>query len=125
LLLLQSKGLITLREGSGITATPLDIVSNPKGLKFTELEAAQLPRALGDVDAATINGNYALEAGYSPTRDALIIEDADSPYVNIVVVKKGNENDPRIQALEKALRSAKIREYIGNIWTDGSVVAIF
>jgi D-methionine transport system substrate-binding protein len=125
LLLLQANGLITLRSGAGITATPLDIVENPKNLRFRELEAAQLPRSLADVDAATINGNYALEAGYNPIRDSLIIEGAQSPYVNIVVVRKGFEGDPRIRALEQALRSPKVKDYINATYTDGSVIAIF
>ncbi|MDR2178283.1 MAG: MetQ/NlpA family ABC transporter substrate-binding protein [Treponema sp.] len=125
LLLLQANGLITLKSGAGITATPLDIESNPKNLRFRELEAAQLPRALEDVDAATINGNYALEAGFNPVRDSLIIEGAQSPYVNIVAVRKGFEGDPRIQALEKALRSQKVKDFIGANYADGSVVAIF
>ncbi|MDR2029678.1 MAG: MetQ/NlpA family ABC transporter substrate-binding protein [Treponema sp.] len=125
LLLLQSKGLISLRAGSGLSATPLDITGNPKNLKFRELEAAQLPRSLGDVDAAAINGNYALEAGLNPAKDSLVIEGADSPYVNFVVVQKGKENDARIKALEAALRSQKVKDYINKTWTDGSVVAIF
>jgi D-methionine transport system substrate-binding protein len=125
LLLLQANGLLTLKEGVGITATPLDIASNPKNLQFRELEAAQLPRALADVDAAAINGNYALEAGLNPAKDSLIIEGAESPYVNIVVVKKGNETDSRIQALKAALRSAKVKDYINKTWNDGSVVAVF
>jgi D-methionine transport system substrate-binding protein len=125
LLLLQSKGIITLKNGVGITATPQDISENPKNLKFRELEAAQLPRSLPDVDAAAINGNYALEAGLNPVKDSLILEGADSPYVNIVVVKKGSQNDARIQALSKALQSAKVRDYINKTWADGSVVAIF
>jgi D-methionine transport system substrate-binding protein len=125
LLLLQANGLLTLKEGTGITATPLDIVSNPKNLQFRELEAAQLPRSLADVDAAAINGNYALEAGLNPAKDSLIIEGAESPYVNIVVVKKGAETDSRIQALQTALRSAKVKDYINKTWSDGSVVAVF
>jgi D-methionine transport system substrate-binding protein len=125
LLLLQANGLITLKSGAGITATPLDIDSNPRNLRFRELEAAQLPRALADVDAATINGNYALEAGLNPTRDSLIIEGAQSPYVNIVVVRRGFENDPRVQALKAALRSQKVKDYITANYSDGSVVAIF
>jgi D-methionine transport system substrate-binding protein len=125
LLLLQSKGLIGLNANAGITATPLDISSNPKNFKFRELEAAQLPRSLADVDAATINGNYALEADFSPTKDALIIEGSDSPYVNIVVVRKGHENDPAIQALKKSLLSPKIKDYIAKTYSDGSVVAVF
>ncbi|MDR2402452.1 MAG: MetQ/NlpA family ABC transporter substrate-binding protein [Spirochaetaceae bacterium] len=124
LLLLQSKGLITLDANAGLEGTPLNITGNPKNFKFRELEAAQLPRSLGDVDAAIINGNYALEAGLNPVRDSLLLEGADSPYVNIVVVKRGNENDPRIQALSKALRSQKVKDHIQQTW-DGSVVAIF
>jgi D-methionine transport system substrate-binding protein len=125
LLLLQANGLLTLKAGTGITATPLDIASNPKNLQFRELEAAQLPRSLADVDAAAINGNYALEAGLNPAKDSLIIEGAESPYVNIVVVKKGNETDSRIRALQTALRSAKVKDYINKTWSDGSVVAVF
>jgi D-methionine transport system substrate-binding protein len=125
LLLLQSKGIITLRPGAGLEATLRDITGNPKNLKFRELEAAQLPRSLPDVDAATINGNYALEAGLNPVRDSLIIEGADSPYVNIVVVQKGKENEPAIQALKKALLSQKVKDYIIKTWADGSVAAVF
>jgi D-methionine transport system substrate-binding protein len=124
LLLLQSKGLITLRDGVGLTATPRDITGNPKNFRFQELEAAQLPRSILDVDAATINGNYALEAGFNPLRDSLIIEGADSPYVNIVVVQKGKENDPRIVALKNALRSQKVKDFIASHY-NGGVVAIF
>jgi D-methionine transport system substrate-binding protein len=124
LLLLQSNGLITLKPEAGLTATPLDITGNPKNLRFRELEAAQLPRALGDVDAAVINGNYALEAGINPVRDSLIIEGADSPYVNIVTVKKGSENDPRILALKTALQSQKVKDYILSHY-NGGVVATF
>jgi D-methionine transport system substrate-binding protein len=125
LLLLQARQIITLRDGAGLTPSVLDIAANPKNLKFRELEAAQLPRSLQDVDAAAINGNYALEAGLNPAKDSLIIEGADSPYVNYVVTKKGAENDPRIQALSRALRSQKVRDYIGKTWADGSVIAVF
>ena len=125
LLLLQAQGLITLKEGVGLTATPRDITGNPKGFSFQELEAAQLPRSLQDVDAAAINGNYALEAGLNPLKDSLVIEGPNSPYVNIVVVKKGRENDPRIAALKEALLSQKVRDYIGEKWQDGSVVPVF
>jgi D-methionine transport system substrate-binding protein len=124
LLLLQSKGLITLRNGSGLTATSYDITNNPKNFRFQELEAAQLPRSLQDVDAATINGNYALQAGFNPLRDSLIIEGADSPYVNIVVVQKGKENDPRIVALRNALLSQKVKNFINSHY-NGGVAAIF
>jgi D-methionine transport system substrate-binding protein len=124
LLLLQANGLISLKAGAGLTATPLDITANSKNFKFQELEAAQLPRALGDVDAAVINGNYALDAGINPVQDSLIIEGADSPYVNIVVVKKGGETDKRILALKTALQSQKVKEYILANY-DGGVVAAF
>ena len=124
LLLLQSKGLLTLRAGVGLTATPRDITSNPKNFRFQELEAAQLPRSLSDVDAATINGNYTLEAGLNPVKDSLIIEGADSPYVNIIVVQKGKENDSRILALKKALLSQKVKDYILANY-GGGVVAVF
>jgi D-methionine transport system substrate-binding protein len=124
LLLLQSNGLITLRAGAGLTATVRDITGNPKNFRFLELEAAQLPRSLQDVDAATINGNYALEAGFNPLRDSLIIEGADSPYVNIVVVRRGMENDPRIIALRNALLSQKVKDYIASHY-DGGVAPVF
>ena len=124
LLLLESNGLITLREGAGLTATPRDITGNPRNFRFQELEAAQLPRALGDVDAATINGNYALQAGLIPLRDSLIIEGAESPYVNIIVVQQGKENDAKILALKTALLSQKVKDYIYSHY-DGGVVAVF
>jgi len=124
LLLLQSKGLITLKDGVGLTATPRDITSNPKNFRFQELEAAQLPRSVLDVDAAAINGNYAIEAGFNPVKDSLIIEGAESPYVNIVVVQKGKENDPRIVALKNALLSQKVKNFISSHY-DGGVIAVF
>jgi D-methionine transport system substrate-binding protein len=124
LLLLQAHGLITLGPNAGIRGTPRDIVSNPKNLKFRELEAAQLPRSLPDVDAATINGNYALEAGFNPVRDSLIIEGSESPYANGLVVKKGNEGDPRFEALRKVLQTQKVKDYIAANYS-GGVVATF
>lgn len=125
LLLLADNGIITLKPDAGLEATTLDITGNPKNLKFASLEAAQLPRSLDDVDAACINGNYALEAGLNPVNDSIVIEDADSPYVNIVVVRRGTENDPRISALREALTSVKIGAFIKNKWQDGSVIAVF
>jgi D-methionine transport system substrate-binding protein len=125
LLLLQANGLITLRAGVGLTATPRDVTGNPKNFRFQELEAAQLPRSLQDVDAAAINGNYALEAGFNPLKDSLIIEGAESPYVNIVVTQKGKEQDAKIQALKNALLSQKVKDYINGKWSDGSVVPVF
>jgi len=123
LLLLQAHGLIKVNPASGIRATPLDIIENPKNIKFRELEAAQLPRSLQDVDAATINGNYALEAGFNPPRDSLIIEGAESLYVNGLVVRKGDENDPRLAALKKVLQSKKVKDYIDSHYSGGVVAA--
>ena len=125
LLLLQANGLITLRDGVGLTATPRDITGNPKNFRFQELEAAQLPRSLDDVDAATINGNYALQANLKPSKDSLIIEGAESPYVNIVVVQKGQENEAKITALKNALLSQKVKDYINSNYDDGEVVPVF
>ena len=104
LLVLQSAGLIKLRDGAPVTATPQDIAENPHNLKFSELEAPQLPRSLADVDAAVININFALEAKLNP-KDAIYTESKDSPYANIVAVRAGDENRPEIQELMKALTS--------------------
>jgi D-methionine transport system substrate-binding protein len=125
LLLLESAGLITLKEGAGITATPIDIASNPKNLRFREIEAASLPRVLSDVDAAVINGNYAIPAGLKANVDGLVVEGADSPYVNVVAVKEGSENDPAVKALVKALQSSKIKDYVAKTYPNGEVVVVF
>ena len=98
---------------------------NTKKLKFTELEAASLPRILQDVDAAVINGNYALPAGLNASKDGLFIEGADSPYVNILCVKDGNQLAPKIQALAHALKSQKVKDYINNTYKNGEVVTVF
>jgi D-methionine transport system substrate-binding protein len=124
LILLESAGLLKLSPTAGIRGTVKDIVENPKNFKFTELEAAQLPRALADVDATIINGNYALEVGLNPVRDSILLEGVKSPYANGVVVKKGNENDPRLQVLKTALQSEKVADYILATY-DGGVVAAF
>jgi len=108
--LLEKNGLIRVRAGELVTAK--DITDNPKGLKFVELEAAQLPRSLPDVTAAVINTNFAVEGGLIPARDALIIEDKDSPYVNVIAVRKGSENSPAIRALVRAANSPEVRAYI-------------
>ncbi len=112
LLLLQKQGLITLKDPGNILATARDVSGNPKHLKFRELEAATLPRVLPDVDLALINTNYALEAGLNPVKDALFIEDKDSPYANIVVTREDRRNDPAIQELVAALHTEKVRDYI-------------
>jgi len=128
LLLLEAQGLIKLKEGAGLTATVLDIESNPKNLVIKELEAAQLARALQDVDLAVINGNYAIDAGLNVNRDALAVEDKDSEaaqtYANIVVVKEGNENNEAIKALVEALRSEEVRKFINEKY-EGAVIPIF
>lgn len=112
LLLLQQAKLITLKDGVGVKATVQDITSNPKNLQIKEIEAAQLPRALDDVDAAIINTNFAVQANLTPTKDALVVEGAYSPYVNVVVVRKGDENRPEIKKLVAALQSQKVKDYI-------------
>ena len=112
LLLLQSNGIIKLKEGSGIEATEKDIAENPKNLKVQPAEAAQLPRVLEDMDAAVINTNYALPANLNPTKDALIIEGKDSPYANIVVVRKGDENRAEIQKLIEVLNSEEVKKFL-------------
>ena len=126
--LLAAQGLITVRDGAGLTATINDITENPHNLKIQEIEAAQLPRTVQDVDFAVINGNYAMEAGFSVGKDALATEDASyeaaQTYANVLVVKEGNENDPAIQALYAALTSDKVKEYINSTY-DGAVVPIF
>lgn len=112
LLLLQAAGLITVKSEAGLTATSLDLASNPKNLNFKPVEAALLARILPDVDAAVINGNYAIPAGLAAARDGLYVEGKDSPYVNIITVKAGNETDVRIQALVKAVKSQKDRKSV-------------
>ncbi|WP_411148995.1 MetQ/NlpA family ABC transporter substrate-binding protein [Streptomyces sp. A30] len=123
--LLDANGIITLKDGVGNEATPSDITKNPKNLKFKELEAAQTPRSLDDVDAAVINGNYAIEADLSPADDALVLESAtDNPYGNFLAVKDGNEDDPRVQKLAKLLTSAEVKKFIEDTY-DGSVIPSF
>lgn len=125
LLLLQSAGLIKLKANVGLEATPNDIAKNPLNLKFKEVEAASLPRILKDVDAAVINGNYAIPAGLKASKDGLFVENADSPYVNVIAVKSGRENDPAIQALVKALQSDKVKEWVAKKYPNGEVVTVF
>ncbi|MEW2120405.1 MetQ/NlpA family ABC transporter substrate-binding protein [Streptomyces sp. NPDC005474] len=123
--LLAANGIITLKDGVGNEATPADITKNPKNLEFKELEAAQTPRSLDDVDAAVINGNYALEADLSPAKDALVSESPKgNPYGNFLAVKKGAENDPRVAKLAKLLTSAEVRKFIEDKY-DGAVIPSF
>ena len=127
LLLLEAQGLIKLKEDAGLTATKNDIVENPKNLQLYEVEAAQLPRVIGDVDVAVINGNYAIEAGYKVS-DALAVEASDSlaatTYGNVVAVRAGEENDPAIQALIEALTSDEVKAFIESTY-DRAVVPLF
>lgn len=124
LLLLQSAGLITLADDAGLEAVPQDIVDNPKNLEFREIEAATLPRIMEDVDGAVINGNYAIPAGLIATRDGLYVEGADSPYVNVIAVQPGNEDNPAIQALVKALKGEKVAAYVAERYPNGEVVLV-
>ena len=112
LLILQSAGLITLKDKDNITSTVQDIANNPKQLQFVELDAAQIPRSLSDVDIAVINTNFAMEANLNPLKDALYLESKDSPYANILVVREGDINRPEIQKLIKALQSPEVKKFI-------------
>lgn len=123
LLLLQAKGYIKLKDGSGITATVNDIAENPKNIKFNEVEAAQLPNVLKDVDYAVINSNYAIPANLNPVKDSLLIEDSASSYGNILAVKEGNENTPKIKALKAALESKKVADFINSKY-EGAVISV-
>lgn len=128
LLLLEAQGLIKLKEGAGVAATKRDIVENPKNLDIKELDAAQIPRSLQDVDIAVINGNYAIQAGLKAGEDAIAVESKESvagdTYTNVLVVKEGNENNEAIQALVKALLSDEVKQFIEENY-DGAVVPVF
>ncbi len=124
LLLLEQNGVIQLESSKSLQATVLDIKSNPKHIKFIEADAAMLPRSLADVDAAAINTNYALEAGLSPLKDALVLESKDSPYANVIAVRKGEEQDPKIQALKVAMTSEKMKEFISQKYK-GAILPAF
>ena len=124
LLLLQDLGYITLDENAGITATIKDITDNPYNIEFSEVEAAQLPNVLQDVDYAIINSNYAIAADINPVKDSLAIEGSSSAYSNILAVKEGNENSDKIKALIEVLKSDKVRDYINKTY-NGAVVPVF
>ena len=124
LLLLEKAGLLKLKDGAGVKATVQDIASNPKNLKFQEVEAAQVPRTLDDVDAAVINTNFAMQVNLVPTKDALFMEDKTSPYVNIVAVREGDEKRPEIEALLKALKSKEVKDFIESKYK-GAIVPAF
>lgn len=124
LLLLQKAGLLKLKDGVNEKATVQDVTENPHNFKFQEVEAAQVPRTLDDVDAAVINTNYAMQVNLVPTKDALIMEDNTSPYVNILAVRDGDEQRPEIQALVKALQSKEVKDFINEKYK-GAVVPAF
>lgn len=123
LILLHNNGVITLKNPTDLLATELDIKENPKNLKFNPLDSAQLPRVLPDVAGAIINGNYALEAGLNPVKDSLLVEGKDSPYVNILAVREGEENREDILKLQKALTSEKVKKFITEKYNGGVVPA--
>lgn len=123
LLLLEEKGYIKLKDGADIKATVKDIAENPYNIKFKEVEAAQLPNTLKDVDYAVINSNYAISAKLNPVEDSLAIEDSASAYSNILAVKEGNENTDTVKALKAALESKKVADFIADKYS-GAVVSV-
>ena len=124
LLLLQSQGVLTLKEGAGLEATKGDIESSIVDIELVEVEAALVPEIKQDVDYAIINNNYALQAGLNPVEDSLLIESADSPYVNVVSVKEGNENSDEAKALAAALQSQKVVDFINNTYAGAAVATV-
>lgn len=112
LLLFQDQGLIKLRADAGLKATPLDVVENPKKIKFVEVDAAQLPRTLDDLDAAAINTNYALSSGLNPGKDAVAKEQAKGPYINLIAVREQDKDKPWVGKLVKAYQSEEVRKFV-------------
>ncbi|MGA7816927.1 MetQ/NlpA family ABC transporter substrate-binding protein [Caballeronia sp.] len=127
LLLLQKNGVIKLKAGAGqngVNATPLDVVENPKGIKLVELDSAQLPRSLDDLSAASINTDYAVKAGLSPTKDAIAIEDLKGPYANLIAVREQDRNKPWVKKLVAAYESQDVKQFI-NTQFKGSIIPAF
>ena len=124
MLLLQSAGLLTVKAKGGEPPTVEDVLANPKHIQIRELESAQVPRVLPDVNLAVINTNYALPAGLNPAKDSLFREDAQSPYVNVLAVNAGHENDPDIRAVADALNTPAIRQFIQDHY-QGALVTAF
>ena len=122
LLLLQKQGLLKLRADAGLKATRLDIVENPKKLKIVELDAAQIPRSLADVDAAAINTNFAMEAGLKPRQDAIAIEDPNGPYANIIAIREADKGKPWVAKLVAAYHSPEVKQFIEGKF-GGAVIA--
>ena len=123
LLLLQANGYIKLNPEAGVTATAKDVIENPLGIEFYEVEAAMVPNVLADCDYAIINNNFALDFGLNPVKDSLLIETADSPYSNVLCVKAGNEETPEAKALVAALNSQQVADYINNTY-EGAAVSV-
>ncbi len=123
LLLLASKGLIELRQGAGLKATPIDVAKNPKKLRIVELDAAQLPRSLDDVDAAAVNTNYAMESGLDPNKDAIARESAESPYANLIAVRGQDKDKPWVKALVEAYHSPEVKRFVDEKFKGAVVTA--
>ncbi len=124
LLLLEANGIIKLDPEAGVTATAKDVIENPLGIEFQEVEAAMVPNVLADVDYAIINNNFALDFGLNPVADSLLIESADSPYANVLCVKAGNENTDAAKALVAALNSQKVADYITATYNGAAVSVV-
>lgn len=124
LLLLQANGIIKLDEAAGVTATKEDVIENPLGIEFYEVEAAMVPNVLADVDYAIINNNFALDAGLNPVENSLLIESAESPYANVLCVKAGNEESDEAKALAAALYSQKVADYITATYAGAAVSVV-
>lgn len=123
LLLLADKGVIELKEDAGLKATPLDIVKNPKKLKIIELDAAQLPRSLDDLEVAAVNGNYAQAAGMNPVKDAIAIESPQGPYANILVVRTEDKDEAWVQTLIDSYHTPEVKEFVEKTFEDSVVAA--
>ena len=123
LLLLQAQDVLKLDTAAGLKATPLDITENPKKLKIVELDAAQLPRSLSDLDAAAVNGNYAASAGMNPITDAIAIEDAKGPYANVIVVRTQDKNQPWVAQLVNIYHSPAVKEFVTSTFKDSVITA--
>lgn len=124
LAILAKAGLITMKDGVGVNGTVADVTANPKHLQFVEVEAALLPRSMDDVDLSVINSNFAMEAKLNPVKDSLFTEAKDSPYANIIAIRKGDEKRPELQKLMKALTSPEVKKFIEDKYK-GAVVPAF
>jgi D-methionine transport system substrate-binding protein len=124
LLVLQAHGLIKVDPSVGLVVSPLDVIENPKNIRFVELDAAQLPRSLADLDASAINTNYALEAGLNPIKDSIAIEGNDSPYANVIVTQTGDKDAAWVKTLVEAYHDDAVRQFIETKY-QGSVLPVF